>query len=290
MKQTIRLLKLLSNRRRYSVEELQERLSVSKRTVYRYLYQIESAGMIIERTEGRYRLLLDQSDPAFYHLLHFSEEEVFLFYESLSHMDLTLNSVKRLFNKLSTLYDFNTLKDFNSSTSHKIKVLAQALRQKRQVILRLYRSSNSQYIEDRLVEPFCMNTNDQTIWCVDLKDLKIKQFKWSRCTAVELSQEPWQYESKHLLPFTDAFRMSAPAAIDRIRLQLNLKAYNLMKEEFPLSKKYLEEVGNGFYLLDIPIANYHGIGRFVLGLPGAVKVLGSVPFKEFLNNKKKLYS
>ncbi len=45
----------------------------------------------------------------------------------------------------------------------------------------------------------------------------------------------WMHEEKHPAHFTDAFRMSAPEPVDRVTASLNLKAYNLLREEFPLT-------------------------------------------------------
>lgn len=83
--------------------------------------------------------------------------------------------------------------------------------------------------------------------------------------------------------------MSAPKPLETVELIMTLKAYNLLLEEFPMAKKYLSEQGNG-YFLKIPIADYHGIGRFVLGLPGDIKVKTTKGFRKFLKEKKNNYS
>jgi predicted DNA-binding transcriptional regulator YafY len=80
--------------------------------------------------------------------------------------------------------------------------------------------------------------------------------------------------------------MSAPKAKATVQAQLTLKAYNLLIEEYPLAEAHLKAV-NGHYMLEIPVADYNGIGRFVLGLQGDMKVLGPVDFIDFLKEKRK---
>ena len=88
------------------------------------------------------------------------------------------------------------------------------------------------------------------------------------------------------MPFTDAFRISAPKPIGKIEATLSLKAYNLLVEEFTLTREFIKKEEKG-YRLDIPIAGYQGIGRFVMGLPGEIEVLATKGFKDFLREERK---
>jgi len=75
-----------------------------------------------------------------------------------------------------------------------------------------------------------------------------------------------------------------------VEAELSLKAANLLREEYPLAEKYLSDLdvtGTLRYLLKIPVADYHGIGRFVLGLQGEVNVIGPKEFKIFLREAQK---
>src|SRR5699024_8677904 len=153
-----------------------------------------------------------------------------------------------------------------------------------------YQSSNSQSVSDRKVEPFEFMSDYKAIWCLDIADNTVKQFKISRITEVISLSGNWQFKELHHSPFTDAFRMAADKPIANVKAILSLKAYNLIREEYPLSEIYIKEEGDNSYYLDIPIADYHGIGRFVLGLPGDIKVLGPKEFKEFLIEMKEKYT
>lgn len=103
-----------------------------------------------------------------------------------------------------------------------------------------------------------------------------------------MTSRDWENEPLHTIRFTDAFRISSAKAIDHIEAKLSLKAYNLLLEEFPLSREYLQE-DNDSYRLKIPVAGYQGIGRFVMGLPGEIEILGSERFKEFLREERKKF-
>lgn len=290
MEKSLRLLMLLSYNKSYSREEIAEKFEISERSVYRHLNQIENSGFVLDRSNGRYKLLQDERSASLQKLLHFSEEEAYILYKSLSNLKASDTFLKSLIKKLHTLYDFQALKQVQLQDNiEKVKLLSQAITSQKQVILKQYQSSNSQSISDRLVEAFEFMEDYKAIWCLDLEDSTIKQFKISRITDVAILSINWSHEEQHQSPFTDAFRMASDKPIANVKATLSLKAYNLIREEYPLSETYLKE-GNNRYYLDIPIADYHGIGRFVLGLPGDIKIEESKEFIEFLNNKRIKYT
>lgn len=290
MEKSIRLLKLLSGSRTYSLEELQDRFNVSERTVYRYLNQIENAGFVLDRNNGRYRLAQNSSEiKSMHRLFHFTEEEAQIFHHSLTYLEVENEVVNRLLKKLHSLYDFKALKKIrNSSNIEKVEQLSDAINEKKQVVLHNYRSSNSSTVNNRKVEPFQFMADYKAIWCLDVADGRNKQFKISRIDKVQLTDAKWWYEPKHKAPFFDAFRMTSAEPVTQVKALLTLKAYNLICEEYPTTKEYLKKE-NDRYLLDIPIADFNGIGRFVLGLPGEVFVKEPEEFKSFLKEKRKKF-
>lgn len=288
MEKSIQLLKLLASNRTYSTAEIMERFEISERSVYRYLNQIEDNGFVLERQNGRYRLAQNDSETVrLQKLFHFTEEEIFILHRSLSNFELSNTAVKNLVKKLHALYDFQTLtrlkKDGNIEN---IQKLARAITDKNCSLLLKYRSSNSETVSDRKVEAFEFSPDYEAIWCLDLEDKKVKQFRISRINEVEILKDKWQHASLHQVPFTDAFRMSAEGPITTIKAILSLKAYNLLREEFPAALPYLEKRTSQYYL-EIPIADFHGIGRFVMGLPEDIEITESEEFKDFLREKQK---
>jgi predicted DNA-binding transcriptional regulator YafY len=187
--------------------------------------------------------------------------------------------------KLNTLYDFRALAQLKEGNIHEqVHSLSEAIRNRQQVCLHNYRSSNSANISDRKVEPFGFSSDYAAVWCYDTSSRSCKQFKISRIQQVELLESSCQFSESHHIPFTDAFRMSAHTPLTEVEALLTLKAFNLLTEEFPLAEKHIKQEDQT-YRLQIPIANFHGIGRFVLGLPGQVHVIEPEIFKDFLREE-----
>ncbi|HTO15108.1 MAG TPA: WYL domain-containing protein [Edaphocola sp.] len=286
------MLMLLSGAKWYSRQELMERFEISERTVYRYLDEIRDCGFIIENNFDKYRLIQENGRTKdLKKLIHFDEQEISIFYKAIMELKDSEIFAKNLIRKLHVLYDFKMLKEKGEhDILALINQLGVAIQERKQVVLKDYRSSNSEEITDREVEPFGFGKEYLTVKCLDRKDKKVKQFKITRIGSVETLTNNWFYEELHTEQFTDAFRMSADTAIDRVELQMTLTAYNLLKEEFPLCNDYIASLNNGHYLLSIDIADYKGVGRYVLGLPGEIEVLGSISFQNYLKNKIKQYA
>jgi len=281
---------LLSGNRRYTLAELMEKFDQSDRTIYRHLEEIENAGFVLIRNSGTYQLQTDtDAVKSLQRLLHFSEEEAYLLYKTIDLLQGESPIKNRLAGKLNALYDFRALSQLPGKNTHEaVNRLGAAIRESKQVMLRAYRSGNSDHITDRTVEPFDFLTDYSGVWCYDPESNSSKQFKIARIQTVEVLQADARHQTMHCIPFTDAFRMSAPQPIATVTARLTLKAYNLLLEEFPLAETCVHSE-NGHYLLQIPIADYCGIGRFVLGLPGEVKVREPEVFKIFLKEKVEIF-
>jgi hypothetical protein len=63
-----------------------------------------------------------------------------------------------------------------------------------------------------------------------------------------------------------------------------MKAYLLLREEYPLSIPYVEKKED-HYQFHGPVASFEGIGRFVMGLLDEIQVVGTPAFIDFLKNK-----
>jgi predicted DNA-binding transcriptional regulator YafY len=290
MLKLLRLLMLLSGNRRYTLSELMERFDQSDRTIYRHLEEIENAGFVLNRTGGTYQLQTDnQAVKSLQKLLHFSEEEAYVLYKTIALLQGTSSIKDRLAGKLNALYDFRALSLLPGKNSHEaVSKLGEAIRENKQVLLRAYRSGNSDNIADRTVEPFDFLSDYSGVWCYDTESNSSKHFKIARIKEVAILLTPAIHHAQHSIPFTDAFRMSAPQAIATIEASLTLKAYNLLLEEYPLAETYIQAV-NGHYHLQIPVADYNGIGRFALGLPEEMKVTAPKAFIDFLKERVKYF-
>lgn len=290
MQRLLRLLMLLSGKRKYTLQELSRRFEFSERTVYRYLDTIESSGFVLDRSGGAYRLAENTTtSKALEHLFHFTDEEAWMLYQLLDELKGDSTVKNRLVRKLHALYDFKALALLKGKNEdYIISKLSEAISSRKRVVLYEYRSSHSNRIADRRVEAFGFLPDYSAVWCFDAKDNCRKQFRISRIRDVEVLNEPWSAGQDHEPPFTDAFRMAANKPVARVEIRFNLKAFNLIIEEFPLANDYIR-LEEGVYKMNIPVADFHGIGRFVLGLPGDIEVVSPPEFEDFLREKRKSF-
>lgn len=281
-KRILRLLMMLSGNKKYTMSELEDKMEMSARNLRRDLNLIESSGFLLDRKKG-YRLQSDKSgNRDLKNLMHFSEEEISILYQTLSLIEEDSPLKERLVRKMNAFYDLKALEQLRQKDDlTKVHTIRDSLEQKKQVILKAYRSSNSNNIEDREVEVFDFLPDYRAIWCYDIKSHSCKQFKLARMQFVELLSSAWRYEEKHQKPFIDVFRMSAMKPLTTVELLLSLKAYNLLIEEYPLATKYIKQEDKS-YRVKVPVANYNGIGRFVLGLIEEIEIIKPAAFKKYL--------
>jgi len=71
-----------------------------------------------------------------------------------------------------------------------------------------------------------------------------------------------------------------------IMLKLSMRAYLLMREEYPLAQRYLK-TENECYVFSGPVTSHTGIGRFVLGLINEIEVVAPKEFVDYVENRSR---
>ena len=269
LERLLRLMKLLTANTTYNIDQLAERLQMSRRTVYRYIDTFREAGFVIKKSGNCIRL--DKESPHFRdisQLVHFTEEEAVILKSAIENIDDTNMLKQNLKRKLYSVYDNKTLADtvVRGKNSPNIRTLIEAIDEHRQVILHGYQSAHGGEVRDRRVEPFAF-----------------KLFKTSRIGSAELTEAPWEHEPEHCEGFIDAFRMHGGAR-RRVRLELGLLAYNLLCEEYPLAERDVRPLGRGRWLLDTEVAGFAGVGRFVVGLLDDIRIVDSPELTTYIHN------
>jgi proteasome accessory factor C len=275
-----------------TITEISERFEISQRTVYRYLDTFKQVGFVIENTNGYFKIDKENTTvQEISHLLHFSEEEAFILSKAIHSIEDTDEFKSKLVKKLYSLYDFDRVIHAISKKeeSENIYTLLQAIKQQKQVVLQSYKSGNSKNIRDRIVEPIDFTINYTGVWCYDIEDGVNKVFKASRIKHVQLLDSLYNYKSKHKKGIIDIFRMQSFEPTTII-LELSLVAYNLIIEEYPLSEKHITKVTDNLYRLECEVGNFLGVGRFVLGLPGEIKITASEALKQYVLERHQLFS
>ena len=282
----LRLMKMLTANTSYTVDDMAERLDMSRRTIYRYIDTFREAGFVIKKSGNCIRL--DKESPHFKdisQLVHFTEEEAVILKRAIESIDDTNLLKQNLKRKLYSVYDNKILADtiVRGSNAATVHALINAIEEQRQVILHAYRSSHGGAVRDRLVEPFAFTTNYVQVWCFDTESKSCKLFKLARIDSVEITNDEWQYEQQHQKSFIDIFRMNGNERL-RVRLSLGILSRNLLLEEYPLAEQQLTPTEDGRWLLDTEVANYAGVARFVVGLMDDIRIIDTPALEQYLAN------
>jgi proteasome accessory factor C len=268
---------------RWTIKHLADRFDTSQRTIYRYVNLLEEVNFLIEKDfENRYFIITSEDDPT---QTQFSIEETKLI-KKLIQVSASDNPLKTsLLKKLALNSELDKMPSLflKARLSKLVDLLAESIKDQHQVVLKNYHSANSNEIRDRLIEPIHFGDNYQSVMALDVHDKVCKQFKLDRIGEVIQLNKPYAHKALHQSRATDIFGFTGDATT-WITLQLDLKAYLLLREEYPLSIPYTEKQED-HYRFHGPVANFEGIGRFVLGLIDKIKINGPEEFRHFLHKK-----
>ena len=272
----------------HSAAELAEVLGTSKRNLYYVIKQMEDYGFVIHHLHRRY--LLDPHSPFFQDIartVDFTQEQAFYMYTLLSEVDNKSNPMAGLLRrKLTRYYHLNEFSPTwrDRLVYNNVQQLQRAVNQRRVVVLHGYSSGHSQTVKDRLVEPFLFLGDKADIRAYEPSSGLNKTFKISRIAEVEVMNDFWQHEDRHRQLFTDMFMFSSEERIP-ICLRLDLLAHSLMCEEYPHAAELMKPDGRNHWVLTTDVANYVGIGRFILGLYDHVEIVYGDGLKRYLRER-----
>lgn len=102
------------------------------------------------------------------------------------------------------------------------------------------------------------------------------------------THKKFQHKDLHDAPACDIFGYTGHASTT-VTLNLSARAYLLLREEFPMAMPYLKHQ-NEKYTFSGPVANYAGIGRFVMGLGNEIEILEPEEFREYVRGKVGIYA
>lgn len=284
----LRLMQYLTGNVNYTIDDLTDKLEMSKRTIYRYFDTFRSAGFVVQRiSEGVYRMAnYRRQDIDLSKIVYFSDEEAYVVGTLIEELDSTNAMKQGLKRKLAAVYDSTNIGDYigNKGNSATIGSLATAIRDKKCVTLHQYASSHSGKVRDYTVEPFRFNTNYIDFWAFDTGDGANKRFKVDRIGEVEVLEEDWSHEAAHHAAPTDSFRVGGEGLEKAIhvKLKMNLTAKNLMTENYPLSQREISQGEDGSWYYEGDVYGMDGIGRFVMSQIDSIEILEGNLLKAFL--------
>ena len=287
----LRLMKLLTGNVSRTIDSLAKELGITPRTVYRYIETIREAGFVVNKLYGNVYAMgkVARGLSDFNKLIYFTEEEAYITAKLIEGIDNN-NVLKRdLQRKLASVYDSTSIANYigNAANAENVEALVDAIRHKKQVVLKQYESAHSNEAKDRLVEPIEFTANMIDIWAYDVENAEPRMFKVTRIHSVEETDTPWEFQAKHKVPKPDVFRMTGRIN-EKIVLLLNTRAKSLLVEEFPLAEKDLKRE-DGKWILRTTIHSLEGAGRFVIGLAADIKILEGDALKKYIQNYQKKY-
>ncbi len=286
LERLLRVMKMLTANNSLTVDEIADQLSISPRSVYRYIDTFREAGFVIKKKNNCIKL--DKSSPYFKDisdLLHFSPEEAYILKEAIESIDENNVLKQNLKKKLYTVYNYNILAEtiVNGKNGRNVERLVESIESRRPVILRNYSSAHGNDIRDRCVEAFAFTTNYVQVWCYCPDENCNKLFKVSRIGSVDIQPGYWKHTRKHKTGKIDIFRMNSSETF-HITLKLGLRAMNLLVEEFPLAAPLLRKLPGNQWLLDTDVCSPEGVGRFVMGLPEDIEIINSPELRDYIVN------
>ena len=264
------LVALLDRPHGLTKRQLAGQFDVSEDTIKRDVIAIRNAGFILEQDDRyRYHFRINQPYRQLRDLLHFGPEDQELLYAAIDQIDRNGNRAERLKKKLASLYDYRKLGHAYLRAPYltKVDALKQAIADERVVVLRDYRSSNSDRVKDRSVEPFHLEPSEDLLHAYELDRNAIRHFKMTRFARVETTDRAWANAGNHHVHTSDVFRVVDNRTVP-VYLRLKVGGYNALVEQFPLSKAYLTPSGDTAdeYVFETRVNHrFIGLTNFVMG-------------------------
>ncbi len=279
----LQLISLLKKEPAKSIRFLSGILESTDRTVYRYLDLIKELGFDLQRDHSNRFFIINDIEVEPY---SFSNEEVELLKELLLSVGkdskLKDSILKKIYFKSEIAIHGNHI--LKAHLGKIVEKLSEAIQNKKRVILKEYHSANSQKISDRLVEPITFSDNYNSLIAFEVETGENKYFNIERITGILELNTNQEFQEKHKTDKPDIFGFSELNGEKfEIELRLTLRAYLILKEEYPLVNPHVKKEPNKeTYLLKCNVNNPKTITRFILGFPKDVEVIGSEKYKSFI--------
>lgn len=159
--------------------------------------------------------------------------------------------------------------------------IRKAIRDNKQVIIRRYRSSNSNEISDRRVEPYALVCNNESVMCYDLDKQAVRQFKMSRMEDVTVLDCECKHICEHNEKRTDVFEWTYTGKCYHIMLSMSLKAMSHLCERHKGAKQYFCRCSDNEWVLDAHVYSLEPITGFYLSMAKEVSIIETEDYEVF---------
>ena len=265
-----------------SVRSIESFLETSERTVYRYLDLLEDLGFDIERDNHNKIFISSNSDIS---IIPFTSQEA----EYLKRLILSAGKENQLAQSVlkkvhqSSEIQLGAESLYKAHLSKIVEQISVAIVEGKQLMIKGYHSANSQSVTDRLIEPTCFTENYDSVSAFEVETKLNKYFNIERMTSVEVLDTSMQYEAQHEFFKPDIFGFQGKSMNKEIELEMSMRAYLVLKEEYPMSAAFVKPLpDSGKYYFNAQVQSFLAPGRFVMGFSEEVQVIGSKEFVRYI--------
>jgi len=287
------LLRILSSPYRFSRKDLAEFYSMSEDQIKEDIDILKNVGIDLIQEKARpcrYAIVPNRSYKELEFLQPLSDDDKGKISNALHRSGVSSKEVGYILNKLNSLYDFQQLglRSLRSSRLDKIDLLFKAKKERKQAVLVNYRSNTSP-IRDRIVEPFDVDADLDTLQCLEpasTKEDQIQHFRISRVERVVITDTAWQHEKRHKRKKTDVFRIANDDQV-RVHLRIQSQAYNYLAEQYPKSTSEISPSSQeGFWDFESSVnGDFYGISNFIMANSDQVEILYPQALKDHIAAK-----
>jgi len=279
----LRLISLLSSGRKYNTQKLSEFLEVHPRSIYRAFGTLEEAGFLLEKDFEDQYFLHENLESRLRPQFSAEELEYIRQWAGALKEHPTMNSILL---KLFQESELPAIKEvlIKARLQQLAEKCKQAVDENRQVLIKNYHSTESEEIKDRLLEIIEIKPDYRSLLGYEIESGKSKTFKLERMANVIPLKNKTQNQALYQKPVVDIFGMSGTE--ERwVEIHLSMRAYHLLREDFPTSIDYLHHENEHYYFYG-PIRANEGVGRFILGLPGEIKKVKDEKLLNYIKEKR----
>jgi proteasome accessory factor C len=270
-----------------SVRSIESFLETSERTVYRYLDLLEDLGFDIERDGHNKIFISSNSDIS---IIPFTSQEAEylkrLILSSGKENQLAQSVLKKVHQSSEIQLGAESL--YKAHLSKIVEQISVAIVEGKQLLIKGYHSANSQSVTDRLIEPTCFTENYDSVSAFEVETKLNKYFNIERMTSVEVLDTSMQFEAQHEFYKPDIFGFQGKSMNKEIELEMSMRAYLVLKEEYPMSAAFIKPLSDsGKYYFKAQVQSFLAPGRFVMGFSEEVQVIGSKEFVRYVQKMRK---
>ena len=282
----LHLIRLLKEPGGRTMSQLQERTGKELRTLQRYLKLLGEVGYPVDKSHdkpARHFLFEPEGRGQRYEPLSQTETELLdRRLADLNTPEPALHSLRQKLRLPGLLlpqpHDLHGLR-----LARVLDTLALGISQRWQVRLLGYESGNSGTVSDRVVEPLALVNNYTQLACNDVAAGQYRTYNLSRMGGAELLDIPCTLPDLGTRP--DAFGLADEANRQPVELILTTRAYQLLLRESAEAAADCEKTSHDQYHYRGWVNSFHGVGRFVLGLPLDVRIVAPETLRGFVRDK-----